>query len=411
MSRKRLLQAGAGLATMSVLGPIGCGAPAASRTGTGRTIARTKPKVSSLPFERAFVFLDSMMDTYASGSSLRLARSFVPTPALDLGDTAFLYDNALIIIALLKRGQSADLARARILGDSLLYAQQHGSQQDGRLHDGYHTNPFIRSDGSANETKSGSATGNMAWAGLSLVHLYLRTRKTRYLDGARALGMWIQANTRDTRGAGGYTGGVDPNGLSLQWKSTEHNVDSYSLFRLLGSITGSRAWHGRAKYALALVRAMWAPAAQHFWTGTESDGITINQNPIPEDVQTWTNLATLNTAYVPTLAWAEQNLAASPGNFYGVSFSTADLNGVWLEGTGHLAAALEVTGNRTAARRYLRAIEYAQKNASHADGLGIVAASRDGLQTGFGDQYFCALHTGATAWYCIAKLGANPFRA
>jgi hypothetical protein len=44
-----------------------------------------------------------------------------------------------------------------------------------------------------------------------------------------------------------------------------------------------------------------------------------------------------------------------------------------------------------------------------ADGKGIVSASSDGLDTGFGDLYYAALHLGATAWYLLAAHVTNPF--
>jgi hypothetical protein len=57
-------------------------------------------------------------------------------------------------------------------------------------------------------------------------------------------------------------------------------------------------------------------------------------------------------------------------------------------------------------------IEAGQTNAPNADGRGIDAASKDGLKTGDGggDKYYASLHIGATAWYCLAKQSANPFR-
>ena len=56
-------------------------------------------------------------------------------------------------------------------------------------------------------------------------------------------------------------------------------------------------------------------------------------------------------------------------------------------------------------------IEAGQASAPNADGKGIDAASKDGLDTGDGsDKYYASLHIGATAWYCLAKLSANPFR-
>jgi hypothetical protein len=43
------------------------------------------------------------------------------------------------------------------------------------------------------------------------------------------------------------------------------------------------------------------------------------------------------------------------------------------------------------------------------NGQGLVAASSP-LDTGFGFDYFPNLHIGATAWYCIAAQGGNPYK-
>ena len=55
-------------------------------------------------------------------------------------------------------------------------------------------------------------------------------------------------------------------------------------------------------------------------------------------------------------------------------------------------------------------IETAQKQEPNGDGRGIVAASSDGLDTGFGDLYYASLHTGATAWFLLAATDTNPFQ-
>jgi hypothetical protein len=55
-------------------------------------------------------------------------------------------------------------------------------------------------------------------------------------------------------------------------------------------------------------------------------------------------------------------------------------------------------------------IQKAQATAANGDRQGVVAASSDGLDTGFGDLYYASLHTGATAWYLMAAKGYNPFR-
>lgn len=363
---------------------------------------------------KAYSFLDSMMDRYATGSTLRLSQSYVPTAALNLGDIAFTYDNAAVLIAFLQRGQSDDLARATVLGDSLVYAQAHDPAGDGRVRNSYHANHFISSNGSVRIGDRGAYTGNMAWAGLALAQLYQRAQTPTYLDAAVSLGNWIQTRTRDTRGQGGYTGGVNTQG-KLLYKSTENNIDVYALFTMLAALTGDTTWTTRAQYAHGFIASMWNPQNPpgFFWTGTGTDGVTINSYFIPEDCQSWSYLALRDATYAASIDWDYTTLAAVDGVFSGVSFSNVDTTGVWFEGTGHLAAALtarNASGDSAKAAALLADIQLGQAQAPNANGRGIDAASKDGLATGDGDSYYAALHIGATAWYCLAGQAGNPFR-
>lgn len=348
-----------------------------------------------------------MMDLYGRGEALRLAQSFVPTKALHLGATAFTYDQAVLVAAFLARDKSDDIARARVLGNSLVYAQSHDPAGDGRIRNAYWVRPFI-THGKVTFAGAGTDTGNMAWTGIALAQLYGKTHDAAYLTAATAVANWIVKNTADSRGPGGYTGGI-----GVRWKSTEHNIDVYALFTMLASLTRESSWNVRAAPALSLVDAMWNARSGFYWIGTLDDGATPNRIPIPEDVQTWSFLATERTAYEASIDWASEHLAASDGAFRGVSFSNADRSGVWFEGTAHLAAALQARAAKGDGRRaaaYLGKLAYAQLHAPNADGDGIDAASKNGLRTGDGDSYYASLHVGATAWYALAALASNPLR-
>jgi hypothetical protein len=80
-----------------------------------------------------------------------------------------------------------------------------------------------------------------------------------------------------------------------------------------------------------------------------------------------------------------------------------------------MVTALQVLGLQSEAAFFLDQIRSAQLSAPHSNGLGIVAASQDGLTTGFdlptGDPwlYFNRLHVGATSWFILAELGYNPY--
>jgi hypothetical protein len=363
---------------------------------------------SAAPLDSAYSFIDTMMDLHAQGTTLRLAQSFVPTPTFDDGDISYTYDDAVMIAALLERGTPDDLARAKILGDSLVYAQDHDPAPDGRVRDAYHADPFVKRDGTPNIANKSSYTGNIAWTGLALMQLYRATKDETYRAAAQKLAAFIVTNAFDTRGRGGFTGGLTADGGKLVWKSTEHNIDSYALFQMLGDKVN-------AAHALRLVKAMWSKRGGFYFIGTGTDGKTINRDdPTPEDVQTWSLLATGIEKHKGSIDWALANLSATSGSFQGLSFEVRDRSGVWFEGTAHAAAALEARGtgdDLNAAQLLLNDIEIGQISAPNADGKGIDAASKDGLQTGdSGDVYYAALHTGATGWYCIARQSGNPFK-
>ncbi|GAA1148008.1 hypothetical protein F4556_000836 [Kitasatospora gansuensis] len=393
-----------------------------SLAGPNKPVFHATPP-SRYSLENAYSYLAGDLDRYGSGSALRVPQSYRggyfddPRFGPDGFQASFTYDNALVVAAFLQRGNSEDIGRATALGDSLLYAQAHDIVPDGRLRASYEPNPFVTASGAPYVGGFSVYTGNMAWAGLTFTRLYHVTGQQRFLDGALKAANWIQANAADSRGAGGYTGGLrndDETGaemIPLRWKATEHNIDTGAFFRMLAQVTGDGVWQSRSDNAFAFVRTMQA-ANGHLWTGTGLDGVTINEDVEPEDVQTWSYLATKDPAYAPAIDWTAGRMAATDGGFSGVSFSGADTSKVWFEGTAHLAAAYRARnapGDADKATTLLATIAAAQTNAPNNDGRGIVAASSDGLNTGEGDIYYAALHTGATAWYLIAAQGGNPF--
>ena len=455
-SRRRLLGMGLGAATTA--GLLSVDSPGQS----------TRDEIyygehDNLPdsFHRAYSFLDEMMDAYANGPTLRLIQSYADQQGLL--STAFTYDNAQVIHAYLLRGRRDDLERARLLGNSLLYAQRHDPNfNDGRLRQAYFVDQpdqngvFIRL-ALAPFFFVGSAVGDMAWAAIALAQLYGRTREQSYLEGALNLGNWIFNVTFDTRGAGGYNFGVDGGNNLLLFKSTEHNIDVYALFRMIARLTNSSVWAGRAEHARNFLDAMWNRDANFFWTGTGTDGATINRDNIPADTQTWSYMALQNDSFADSIEWAKTNLATTDtpqtinsrltGNIRigGSSYASLsmrslapssqfdqppDPNGVWLEGTAHLAAALldrkrhrgrdidGFDGDLETARTLLDNIRLAQERLGQNQTIGgksltgrqgVVAASSV-VNTGFGFSFYPNLHLAATSWFLIAGQSANPLQ-
>jgi hypothetical protein len=367
--------------------------------------------------DRAYDFLYARMDKFQTGPALRVVQSYVRTPTFTDGDISYTYDDDVMIIALLARGNPENIRRARVLGDSLLYAQKHDPYADGRIRDGYRARRFINADGTPHISHDdrGSDTGTMAWTGMALVQLYNATGRNEYLAGAETIAEFVRTHAWDMRGAGGFTGGITPRQHELKYKSTEHNIDLYALYRMLYQATGDGNWNSDAAHALRFVRTMWGAKLGRFWIGTLDDGVTINKMcAVPEDVQTWSYLSTGIARYHGSIDWALKHLSATSGDFAGLSFEVMDRSGVWFEGTAHAAAALEARNLDNDARKaaeLINDIETGQADAPNADGMGIDAASKDHLQTGDGGgDYYASLHIGATGWYCLAAQSANPFR-
>jgi hypothetical protein len=382
--------------------------------GVGNGVSPVPASASGSTSEsNGYSFLDQMMDKYATGTTLRLVQSFTGGHLEKVGYTdSVTYDDALIIDALLARGTPDDVSRAETIGNALLYVQANDPAHDGRIRAAYKPDRLTSPD-AVTATDSTSDVGNMAWVGQALLQLYARTGVASYLTGATSLAQWIQTNAYDTRGAGGYTGGDSDRGARITWKSTEHNIDVYALFTMLATESGNAVWTTRAAWAKQFVEAMWDPAQGRFYVGTLDNGVSINNEEQPEDVNSWSYLALEDPAYAPSITWDVHNLAVTAAKgFSGVSVCLGDRSGVWFEGTAHLAEALQVrqgAGDQSKANAYLSDIAHAQVDGKNADGLGIIAASKNGLSDCDGDKYYASLHTGATAWYLLALQDANPF--
>lgn len=352
-----------------------------------------------------------------------------------LSNNSYVYDNALALLAFLARGSEEDLRRAKILADAFVFALEHDrTYSDGRLRNAYMS-------GDLSDPVPGTAklpgwwdiatqtwfedkfcvsthTGNMAWAMLALLSYCEMQGGDQYLEAAKVMGEWIERETRDERGNGGYSAGYEgweqtasnpEPPKKLLYKATEHNIDLYPAFMRLYHLTNEQKWLKRAEHAMQFVRSMWNMESRHFWTGVVEDGVTTNTNNIPVDIQAWAVMVLPHDdTYRFGLQWAESNCHLNIDGFKGFDFNN-DLDGVWFEGTAQMAVAYQIVGNLDAADKYITELQKAQISAPNANGKGIVAASHDGVTTGFDWEYFSRLHIGATAWFTFAKMKYNPY--
>jgi hypothetical protein len=477
-SRRRLNALPAAAAAASVPAPLAGNDPASCAP------RRLVDESLAAPVGRAYHYLDVVQDAYVKGGEPRLLQSY--NNESGLLTAAFVYDNALAMLAYLATPTVANVRRARLIGDALLWIQANDEKYtDGRVRQAYAAGPMLfygggpyfpglrREDGKAAYLGpfgfAGSSTGDMAWVGLALTQLYVDTRIQKYLDGAITLADWI-ADKKSPHRYGGYHGGVQADGETPQpWASTEHNIDAYALFALLGTLTRDRRWAPRADVAAEFVRAMWNRADRFFWTGTlggvAEDPNVINTSNVPEDVQTWSLLAFGDRRFTSSVDWVAANLWNTDGGgaaqvpagvtVSGVTYSTqaktiagpvagSDLpnnrNAIWLEGNGHTALALlerDDRGDAALARQLLRETVVAQEKVGAGQTVGrtadpnagrlsnpgeggtwtgtplpassgIVAAS-SAFDTGFAFGYFQRQHVGATSWFLMAAQNFNPF--
>jgi len=159
-----------------------------------------------------------MMDKYAKGTTRRLVQSFDGGPLQKFTD-AVTYDDALFVDAMLISGTPSDVTRAKLVGSAFLYVQANDPARDGRLRASYAPKP-LRTPRDVVIRDGSTDAGNMAWTGQAFVQLYAATSDRSYLNGAVAVARWLQTNTFDTRGSGGYTGGYTARDAKIEWKST-----------------------------------------------------------------------------------------------------------------------------------------------------------------------------------------------
>ena len=281
--------------------------------------------------------------------------------------------------------------------------------------------------------------GNVGWSILALAEVYRHVpTKTDYLETAMKLGDYVYDNfySPDSDG-GGYFGGYEgwePSPANpqppqkLTYKSTEHAIDLYIAYKRLAEIapgkTDADRYYAAAIHARNFVLSMYDPAQGCFYTGTTTDGKTINKDNLPLDTNTWGILALWGDNEVAHLWDVEKVLDFIRKNFKieggeGLDYS-ARKQGVWYEGTCQFAVVLNMLGKTD---EYARVMSWLNSEAKE-DG-SINAADRDNLFTGFdvliaSDETESGLKSipwcyhrrgalGATSWLAFAQLGSNPY--
>lgn len=334
-----------------------------------------------------------------------------------------LYDNALAILAFVASGDPASVAVARNVADALLAA----ARVDGSIDNSRNCGHVLLGNGKPRGSYSQLRTlGDNAWFGLALLELNRVTGNPRYLDHARRISDWAEANLKAGGALKGYRGGYDDAGAAIPWRSTEHNVDLFQLNRRLAAVLSGRgdaAAHGyrdRAAHAGDFVVAMFDAAEGRFWTGTGA-GDGINTGSLPLDAQLWPLLTMARWSeyadsvdWARALRWAENNLRRTDGIFTGFTYSSGTSPArVWMEGNAIAALAYRSVGDNAKAQDALELLDLARLQGPNADpgGKGVIAASSDDLRDpDLGAFYDARLAVAPSAWSFLAAQGRNPFQ-
>jgi hypothetical protein len=323
---------------------------------------------------------------------------------------AYVYDNAVVGLALLAIG---DTAGARRIGDGLVQAQNRDRfWHDGRLRNAYRAGPAPGQGayplaGWWDDTQArwledgyqaGTATGVVAWAMLLWIGL-----GAAYREPAERAADFVQSQLRGPRGFNGGFLGFEPKPQRVAWVSTEHNLDLAAAFAALGR-------REAATHARDFVASMWNAAEGRFNIGLRPDGSVNDGSAI--DANLWPLLAAgAQPEWRKALPWvlAQHGLPPGPGAD-GVDFNT-DRDGIWLEGTAITALTCKHLG-LPAAR--LMTTLHAQTSPGGLIYASSTASLTTGLSTGLDEHaadflYYRRPHIAPTAWALLAANGTTPF--
>jgi hypothetical protein len=336
-----------------------------------------------------------------------------------LASSAFVYDNALAVIALVACG---NVAGASTIGNALSLAVRNDRTfTDGRVRNAYRAGPVAGEgapalpgwwDGQQNiwaedPAQDGTSTGNVAWAALALLTLHQATKQESFLADAERLIDWVIANVSSGSGFRGGFHGYDPQQVGLTWISTEHNVDVYAAAAWLFRLTGERKYADAASQARQFLERAFD--ADHFLLGTKPDGSLADSGMLALDVQLWPWMAIPDAPaqWRSALNFAATHLAVEDGfDFNG------DRDGLWVEGTAQASLAYRIAGDPVRSAQLLMTLEADRTrsgflNATRAARVS-TGLSIDPTKTEPDFFYFKRPHLGATAWATLAALAWNP---
>ena len=149
----------------------------------------------------------------------------------EIANWSFTYDLALLIQAY---ARFSDFDRAKRILDFFAY--------DAKRENGWFLNAYYSDDGAPAEFVMHS--GPNLWVGLAIMQYIQSTNDKSYLALAESIAATI-IDLQNKDAGGGIRGGP-----TVEWYSTEHNLDAYAFFNMLAKVTGKTIYSGAAAKAI-----------------------------------------------------------------------------------------------------------------------------------------------------------------
>ena len=346
-----------------------------------------------------------------------LMRSY-DTAKVELENSAYVYDNALCAIVFMKEGYKKE---AQQILDAFSYAAKKDRWKAGVLRNAYAAGD-IRYNGSVklpgwydgkwieDQTQVGSYTGNVSYAALAMLHYDDMYDTDKYLDTVIIImDQVIDEYSGEGPGfLGGFEGWPEDNPKAmLKYRSTEHNLDAYTVFSKLYRITGDKKYLDASESAFDFVKSMYDENLDLFYMGTDDKG-DLNKSVIVLDAQVWGALSLQEKFkdYERSLELVD-SMKLEDG---GYPFCQENRNGgYWCEGTAFTALMFSL---RNDMKKFKGAMD-PLSDIQYDSGL-LPSASVDNLYTGIiistGDwEYNRDPHVASTSWLVLSYDGFNPY--
>jgi hypothetical protein len=232
--------------------------------------------------------------------------------------------------------------------------------------------------------------GDNAWLLIALNHYHFITGKDTFEEMRLTIAEWL-ISLQDTDG--GIQSGFNQDGL-MYWKSTEGNLDCYAAL-----IDYPQE---REKINRFLEEKMWIPSEGRFRMGS-----TVSESAL--DCLSW-GVAALGSEYSSALQYAEtvflcQQISDATGNTVTGFCDFMARDRIWLEGTGQMVVAYNISGQPDKALQFLQELDKAVMTSSRFPGtVGLPCHTNNPAWTTGSTTIFVP----SQAWYLFGAWKFNP---